>query len=273
MLFGGENADSYHDEGLTAMMKGDLDRAIQFFSKATQMDKTHLGAFQQLGRCYLRLGQAQRAIDILSQVLSHKPTLVPARVDLGYALIALGNLDAAQEQFRAVLTAQTENWRAHLGLAQMCFSQGKYDNAVTLASAARSLGGATFATLFLLGRAAKRAGNAMLAEEALNGALALIDKSVELTPDSPEGYFLRGEVCFAQERYGPAIEHYRTAEDRVEPNKYYSAFGENFTRLDILAKRGLCLQRLGNTEGARDMGRQILAANADHPVGKTLVNL
>jgi tetratricopeptide (TPR) repeat protein len=273
MLFGGENADSYHDEGLTAMMKGDLDRAVQFFSKAIQMDSSHVGAFHQLGRCYLRLGEAQRTVDILSQVLSHKPTLVPARLDLGFAFISLGNLDAAQEQFRAILSAQPENWRAHLGLAQVCFNQGKFDNAVTLASAARIQGGATFATLFLLGRAAKRAGNNILADDALNSAQALIEKSVEMTPDSPEGHFLRGEVCFAQERYGPALEHYRAAEDRVEPNKYYAAFGENFTRLDILARRGLCLQRLGNTEGAREVGRQILAADADHAAGKTLANL
>jgi tetratricopeptide (TPR) repeat protein len=273
MLFGGENADSYHDEGLTAMVKGDLDRAVQFFSKAIQMDRSHVGAFHQLGRCYLRLGEAQRAVDILSQVLNHKPALVPARLDLGFALIALGNLDGAQEQFRAILSAHPENWRAHLGLAQVCFTQGKFDNAVTLASAARSQGGGTFPTLFLLGRAAKRAGNGMVAEEALNAALALIEKSVELAPDSPDGHFLRGEVCLAQERFAPALEHYRAAEDRVEPNKYYAAFGESYTRLDILARRGLCLQRIGNTEAAKEVGRQILSADANSAVGKTLANL
>jgi tetratricopeptide (TPR) repeat protein len=273
MLFGGESAESYHDEGLTAMMKGDLDRAVQFFTRAAQMDKSHLGAYHQLGRCYLRLGQAQRAADILSQVISHKSDMIPARLDLGYALIALGRIEAAQDQFRQILNANPENWRAHLGLAQVCFNQGQYENAVTLASAARAQGGAAFAALFLLGRAAKRAGNAMLAEEALKAAVALIDKSIELTPDAPEGHFLRGEVCFVQERYSPALEQYRAAEDRVEPNKYYSAFGENFTRLDVLARRGLCLQRLGNTEGAREMGRQILAVDPEHIAGKTLASL
>lgn len=273
MLFGGENADSYHDEGLTAMVKGDLDRAVQFFSKAIQLDRSHVGAFHQLARCYLRLGEPQRAADILSQVLAHKPGLVPARLDYGSALVALGQLDPAQEQFRAILAAHPENWRAHLGLAQVCFSQGKFDNAVTLAMAARNQGGGSFTTLFLLGRAAKHAGNGMVAEEALNAALALIEKSVELTPDSPDGHFLRGEVCLAQDKFVQALEHYRAAEDRVEQNKYYTAFGESYSRLDILARRGLCLQRLGNTEGAREIGRQILAADANSAAGKTLANL
>ena len=42
---------------------------------------------------------------------------------------------------------------------------------------------------------------------------------------------------------------------------------------DAIARRGLCLQRLGNTEGAREIGRQILAADANSAAGKTLANL
>lgn len=273
MLFGGENAESYHDEGLTAMMKGDLDHAIQFFSKAVQLDRGFLAAIHQLGRCYLRLGDAQRAVEILSSVLAQKPALIPARLELGAAFLALGKHNAAQEQFSVILNAQPENWRAHLGLAQVCFNEGKFDNAVTLASAARSQGGTTFSTMFLLGRAAKRAGNIMVAEEALKMAEALIEKSVELTPDSPEGHYLRGEVNFAQERYGVALDHFRAAEDRSEPNKYYSAFNENFTKLDVMARRGLCLHRLGNTEAAREIGNHILAANPEHPAGNALSKL
>jgi len=272
MVFGGENAESYHDEGLTAMMKGDLTRAVQFFTKATQLDGSYLAAFHQLGRCYLRLGQAQRAIETLTQVLSTKPDLVPARLDLAYAALTLGHVDAAQDQFREILTAQPDNWRANLGLAQVCFHKGKWDNAVTLAKAARAQGGANFATLFLLGRAARLAGDHMLAEDSLKAAETLIEKSVELSPDTPEGYYLRGEVCLAQERVSAALEHFRAAEDRADAKQYYTAFGENFTRLDITAKRALCLQRLGNVEGARELARQIVAVDPNHQAGKTLAN-
>ena len=273
MAFGGDNAESYHDEGLTAMMRGDLARAEQFFRRAIQLDKSYVAAFHQLGRCCVRLGQPQRAVDILQQVLAHRPNLIPARLDLGHALLALGQLDEAESQFRQVAGIQPENWRAHIGLAQICFQQEKWDNAVTLAKAARAYGGGNFATVFLLGRAAKHAGNAMLAEESLNAAQALIEKSIEITPDTPEAHYLRGEVCLAQDRVSAALEHFRAAEDRADPKKYYAAFGVNFSRVDVLARRGFCLKVLGNVEGARELGRQILAANPDHEGAKALANL
>ena len=40
MAFGGETADSYYDEGLTASMKGDLRGAIAHFEKAIQLDNS-----------------------------------------------------------------------------------------------------------------------------------------------------------------------------------------------------------------------------------------
>jgi tetratricopeptide (TPR) repeat protein len=133
--------------------------------------------------------------------------------------------------------------------------------------------GANFSVMYLLGRAAKLAGNAFLAEEALNEASALIARSIEGEPESPEGHFLRGEVSFVQERYAAAIGHYRAAEDRAEPSRSYSAFGEDFSRVDVMVKRALCCQRMGNTDEAREVARQVLAIQPDHKLAKSLSQL
>jgi len=278
MAFGGENAESYYDEGLTAFMKGDVDAAARFFVRAIQLDRSMLAAHHQLGKCYVRMGQPQRAVEILGQVVVQKPGLIAARLDLGQALLAQGLADdqalqRARKQFSHVLAIDPHNARAHLGMAQVCFQEGNWDGAVTLSQGARAHGGASFAVLFLLGRAAKLAGNAVLSGESLKEAQALIEKSVEMAPDAPEGHYLRGEVSFAQARFGSALEHYRSAQDRVEGKRHYSAFGESFTRLDILVKRGLCHQRLGDVEAAAAVGRQILSAHPQHKVGKALSDL
>lgn len=273
MAFGGENAESYYDEGLTAFMKGDVEAAARFLVRAIQLDRSMLAAHHQLGKCYIRMGQAQRAVEILGQVVVQKPELIAARLDLGHALLAQGLSERARKQFSHVLAMDPHNARAHLGMAQVYFQEGNWDAAVTLAQSARAHGGASFAVLFLLGRAAKLAGNTVLSGESLKEAQALIEKSVEMSPDAPEGHYLRGEVCFAQTRFGTALEHYRAAQDRVEGNRHYSAFGGSFTRLDILVKRGLCHQRLGDVEAAAGIGRQILAAHPKHKLGKALSNL
>jgi tetratricopeptide (TPR) repeat protein len=273
MAFGGENAESYYDEGLTALMKGDVAHAEEYFTRAIQMDHTLIVAYHQLGKCYMRMGQARRSSEMLAQVVSRKPEFVPAKLDLGQALLQQGELEKARQQFSQVLAFQPQNPKAHLGMGQVSFQEGNWPAAVSMAQAARAMGGPNFSVLFLLGRAAKLSGNTMLADESLNEAEALIEKSVELSPDMPEGYYLRGEVCFVQERFGSAMDHYRAAEDRADPKRHYAAFGENFTRADLMLKRGLCLQRLGNIAGAREVGEQVLAMAPENKLAQSLRNL
>lgn len=272
MAFGGENAESYYDEGLTAFMKGDFKQAIDHFLRAIKMDPTLVVAHHQLGRCFIRTGQIERAIHVLQQVLARKPDLVPARIDLGYALLRHGNIAEARTQFTQVAQIHPNNAKALLGLAHVEFDLGNWAQATALAETARNLGGSNFATLFLLGRSARLAGDRAASDSALADARTQIEKSVELTPDAPEGHYLRGEIAFVQERYLDAVENYRAAEDRTEQETTYSAFGEQFTKLDVLAKEGLCQQRLGNHEAARAIGARILKLEPGHKLGQALAD-
>lgn len=273
MAFGGDNAEDTYDQGLTALMKGDVRRAVKLFVRVIDLDRSMVAAYHQLGRCYIRMGEPQRATEVLSQVVQKKPDLLPARLDLGQALLHQGATDRAREQFMHVLEKRPDNGKAHMGMAQACFSEGNWEGAVSLAQTARAHLGANFSVMFLLGRAAKLAGNAIMAEEALNEAAGLIAKSVEGEPEGPEGHFLRGEVCFVQERYAAAIDHYRAAEDRADPARSYAAFGEGFSRVDIMVKRALCYQRMGNLDGARELARQVLAVQPEHKLARSLSQL
>lgn len=273
MAFGGENAESYYDEGLTALVRGDVPRAVKCFHKAIQLDKGFVAARHQLGKCYLRLGQTQDAIDILSNVLTRKPNSIQVRLDLGQALLKGEQYDSAKQQFTSVIHQDPQNGRAYLGMAQVYFHTHDWERSVAAALAARMYSGPSFAILFFLGRAAKKAGNPVLAAESLKEADAIIEQSAELDPDSAEVHYLRGEICFIQNQLPAAVDHFRAAEDRTESGKVYSAFGQVFSQIDILAQRGLCLQRLGNVAGAKSVGEKILAASPDHPVGRALSNL
>lgn len=273
MPFGGETAESYYDEGLTALIKGDAKGAAEHFMKAIQLDSSMLAAHHQLGKCYLRLGRPQQAVEVLSRVISRKPQLYHARLDLGYALLQVNEVEQARNQFQQVLGLQPTNARAHLGMAQAAFNEGHWEAAMSMAQAARVYGGPNFAVLYMLGRAAKLAKNDLLAEDALKEAQALIEKSVELSPNMPEGYYLRGELLFTREQFALALEQFAAAESRAEPSRVYSAFGETFTRVDILAKRALCLQRLGDIANARALGKQILEQDPEHKLGQALAKL
>jgi tetratricopeptide (TPR) repeat protein len=273
MAFGGENAEAYYDDGLTASMRGEVERAIGLFRKAIELDNALVPAYQQLGRCYARIGEPENAARVLTQVVSKRPDNHSASMDLGLVFIQLDRADEARSIFQRILDADPANGRASLGLAQCAFAGGDWKTAVAEAQAAQALGGTNFQTLYLLGRAARLAGNTDLSNQVLEKAEKLMEKTAEMTPHAPESHYLRGEVCFALERFGAAREHFREAEDRADSAKNYAAFGEYFTKADMIAKQGLCYQRLGHSERARDEGKRVLALDPDHRMGKALAAL
>ncbi|MCL4216965.1 MAG: tetratricopeptide repeat protein [Candidatus Hydrogenedentes bacterium] len=270
MAFGGENAESYYDDGLTLAMKGELTKALQCFEKAIRLDRKYLAAYHQLGKTYARLGDYDKAVHLLHEVLNRKPNLVPARLDYGYALLGAGRPQEARQQFEQLTTLDPANTRANLALGHALFHLKDWNGAMAQAQSALQESGNNLSALFLQGRAASLAGNQQLSGEALERADKLIEKSSELTPDQPENHYLRGEVAFARDQFGSALEHYRAAEDRAREGQFYGAFGENFTLASILGKQGLCYQRLGKHDRAREIGVNIVKRWPDDALGQAL---
>src|SRR5690606_2189338 len=158
---------------------------------AIHLDSSMANAYHQVGKCQSRLGKHKNAVHLLAQVVQKRPTQTAPRIDLGYSLIHLNRLDAAREQFEAVLQLEPTNVKAMLGMAQADFHEGNWDAAVAQAQAAHINGGNNFAVLFMLGRAAKLKGDIALAQKMLAKADEVIEKYLEMNPGKPEGHFLR----------------------------------------------------------------------------------
>lgn len=257
MVFGGETAESYYDEGVTASMRGDVAQAVQHFEKALQLDPYYVACYHQLGKCKVRQGALQEAVECFYRVIKARPQLIPPRLDLAFALLEGGNTKRAAEAFDAVAAEKPENPRAMQGLAACAFAEGDWARACALATQAVSLGGANFATLYLQARAARLAGNTVLAAEAFDEAGALLEKLAESNPEQPEPYFLRGELQFARLNFAAALDAYQAAENRMADGVHYYSFGEHFDITDVLEKRGMCLLRLDHLANARALGREI----------------
>lgn len=270
MVFGGETADSYYDEGVTAALKGDVEQAVQHFLRSIEMDESFWAAYHQLGRCYARLGRVQDAIDLFIRVIKQKPNQLPIRIDLGNALLDAGRIREAEQVFYEVFTVKPDHQRAQLGLAQCAFMQENWEEAMRLARAASLMGQPIFATLYLLGRAALQAGHHIIAEQALNDASRQVDQMVETSPEHPEGYFMRGEILFMHQKYAEARDAFEAALNRAKPNIQYVAYGEHFSMLDILSRLGACYRHLGAADKAKEFGERILAIDPENKEGLKL---
>lgn len=272
-VFGGDSADSYYDEGLTASIRGDVTQAAEYFEKAIRLDNSMSSAYHQLGKCYTRLGRHDEAVKLIGQVVKQRPEMAAARLDLGYAMLELGNLDDARKQFQQVLATEPTNVRALLGMAQADFYEGNWQGAVSYAQTAHVNHESNFAVLYMLGRSAKLAGDTDLAKRTLQKADTAMEKYLEINAEKPEGHFLRGEVNFVQDDFETALEHYHHAEQYAQEGRSYLAYGEQLTLLDILAKQGLCHQRLGDMERARQLGHRLGGMDPNYKLGKVLRDL
>lgn len=238
-LFGGDNADSYFDEGVTASMRGDLSRAIEYFEKCIRKDNSYSSAYHQLGKVYHRLGNFQKAATFLSQVVSAKPALIPPRVDLGYTQLSLGNTEKARDLFSKVCAEKPGNARAMLGMAHCAYQAGDKLAAIGIAQDTLNVGGANFGTFYLLARAGSEAGRDDVLIEAVNRGDALLAKSIEGAPDQPESYYLRGLLQELCGDLAKAEEYFAQAVERAQPEKNYAAYEEHFGLVDMLGHLAL----------------------------------
>ncbi len=258
MVFGGESADSYYDEGVTATMRGDVGQAITHFEKALALDPYHVASCHQLGKCHVRLGKLQAAVEFFYRAIKARPNPIPPRLDLGFALLEGGNAPRAEVAFNEVLAVKPENTKAMLGLAGCAFQKGEWERAYILVSQVVSQGGDGFAARYLQARAARLANFLDVSVTAFEAADGLIEKLIEGNPDQPEGYYLRGELNFARENFAAALDSFQAAENRIVSGTHYYSYGEHFDALVVLAKKGMSLLRLGRREEAMKIGEELM---------------
>jgi tetratricopeptide (TPR) repeat protein len=271
MVFGGETAESYYDEGLTASMQGNLPRAVEYFQQAVKLNPNYIAAWHQLGKCYLRLGDAQTATRVLLHVIQAKPNQPAAYLDLGYAYLQLGKIVEARQQFKTAEALRAGDPKALLGLAQCAFAEGQWQESLLAAQALANTQRDNFAVHFLIGRAAWILGQTQVAMEALQRAEKLLKQSLETNPEQPEPYFLQGDIYHLTGNVREALRSYETALRYATKNRGYSYYGVHFSYADILGKCGVCCQKLGLHQDAQRYGRSLLELDPNSKLGQALI--
>jgi tetratricopeptide (TPR) repeat protein len=105
-------AQAYHDAGL-------LREAIREYENATALCPHFADLQTKLGTLLRETNDLPGARVRYEVALSHKPNYVPARLQLGVTLLALGEPQAAQEQWQQVIALEPENSQAKMYLRML----------------------------------------------------------------------------------------------------------------------------------------------------------
>src|SRR5246127_984006 len=121
---------AHNNLGAFLLKKGQIDDAIDHFTKAIEIKPDEASALVNLGSALLQKGNLDEAIVKYQKALELKPAQASIHYNLANALLARGELDQAIAEYEATLAINPNHTDAQNNLGAVLFQQGKLDQAI-----------------------------------------------------------------------------------------------------------------------------------------------
>jgi Flp pilus assembly protein TadD len=168
-----ENPWGHYMLGLSAWKTGDRETAEHEFTKAIELDSTHLKARLNLARVLIETGRHAEAQQQVQAVLALDSTNTAAYRLLGRVHDALGETESAIGAYQRAIALDDHDVWAMNNLAMVFVEQGKYEEALKPLARVVELDPTTATFRNNLGIALERSGRFGAAADAFKAALAI----------------------------------------------------------------------------------------------------
>lgn len=237
------SADDLLKSAMQAQQRGDFQGAIGDYRKVLQLEPNKVEAKVNLGAALVQLGQYDEAIALYQSALTQLSERAPVQLNLGLAYYKKGDFTHAREQFLALHHLQPENLRLVLLLADTDLNLGKATEAVELLHPLDVSNSDNFEFQYAYGTALIEAGH--LADGVLR-----LEKVAEAN-QSADAYFLAGQTRLRLNDVVPARADLEAAL-RLNPQ---------IPNIHTLV--GIARDKNNDPENAEPMFRQALQQNPD----------
>lgn len=119
-------ASEYFERGFSAHQMGDLETAIQDYTKALHLNPSNARAFNNRGGAYNILGQNKQAIDDYNQAIALDPNYAPAYSNRGKAYRESDDIQQALADYDAALSLDPHYAQAYYNRAIAYYKLGQY---------------------------------------------------------------------------------------------------------------------------------------------------
>ena len=189
-----------------AMNEGDREEALSNYEQAVKYDPSSAELRVQLATLYVRSGRLKDALEQVNRAIADKPNQ-PDALLLGAGInSALGNDDAAEQDYKAVLRADPKNQEAYLYLGTLYAKRGDYTNAESTFKTLIKLDPNSFLGYYYAGRVMVAAKNYPAAENYYTKALALNPQSELVLLDIAMLREIEGKPKQSEEYYNKVLQ-------------------------------------------------------------------
>ena len=190
-------ASAYVNQGVAQRLLGANDLAILSFDEAIRLDPGHVGAWTDRGLARADLGQLDDAIRDFGEAIRLNPENAIPRVGRAEALARHGRPGDAVPDYETAAQLAPKAPSPLIGLGHALDALGRHEPAIEAYSKALPLVGPNeSATLY------RDMGNSRRMRRDWSGALADLDKSLELQPRDADAHALRGWTRLIADRDG-----------------------------------------------------------------------
>ena len=122
-------ADAYNNRGVTYVEKGNLDHAIEDFNTAIDL-KPNYAAYNNRGSAYDKKGDFNRAIKDYTKAIGLKPNYADTYTHRGIAYDKKGDYDRAIKDFAKVINLKPDYAGAYYNCGSAYIKKGDYDRGI-----------------------------------------------------------------------------------------------------------------------------------------------
>lgn len=123
-------AEEHFRRGNELIQAGELEKAIDEYKSALELEPGNVDALTNLGVVYYNLGQLDDAVEQYSKALEIAPDDADIHSNLAAAYVQLNQLDRALEQYLTAVGKNAELAEAHFGLGVVYFQLDEKEKAI-----------------------------------------------------------------------------------------------------------------------------------------------
>jgi len=125
-----EDAVAYNNRGVAYSSIGHLERAIKDYDKAIELNPNYAGVYNNWGNVYKAEGDLDKAIKKYDKAIELNPNYADAYYNLGEAFVGLGRYDEALESFSQAIKINPDFAEAHYKIGFVYSKLGRYQEEI-----------------------------------------------------------------------------------------------------------------------------------------------
>jgi len=172
-------ADQLFLKGNKLFAENKFAEAAAIFEKAISLNDTQWGYYFNLGLCYKKMGQSEKAVEVFQQSLKLNPESFIITKELGEALAKLGHYDDADEHYQKAVELNQDDPDVYYNYGVVLINLGKSPEALEAFQRAIELNPEHADAYYQLG-------TLYIGQNKTQEAIASLEKFIQLAPDDPK---------------------------------------------------------------------------------------